>query len=140
MVCVLVSYCSSVPMAAQMDLSLISPDSSRVEYQLTIDLGWVSFAAKVGLWRTPQHVAEHFNEGAHAIVTDTNRCLCHRIALCEEFKSRKQSRLLPPSAKRHAHLTRKRTHESTTSHAGIMRPLVQRAFVRNVVQQAVSNS
>jgi hypothetical protein len=60
--------------------------------------------------------------------------------LCEHLKGSKQPSLLSPAAKRHTHLSGKRTHESSTSHSGNMRPIFQRAIVPNIIQQSSSNS
>src|ERR1700751_3581452 len=97
-------------------------------------------ASKVSLWCGSQHRPEHFNEGTYTVVADCDSDLRDRFALCQHLKGSKQTRLLSPTAKRHACLSRKRTHESTAGHSGKMRPVVQRAVISNIIQQSVRNS
>src|SRR5260370_3398445 len=78
-------------------------------------------ASKVSLWCGSQHGPEHFNEGTYAVVTDCDSDLRDRFPLCEHLKGSKQPCLLSPAAKRHTHLSGKRTHESSASHSGNMR-------------------
>src|SRR5260370_14264284 len=63
-----------------------------------------------------------------------------RFPLCEHLKGSKQPCLLSPAAKRHTHLSGKRTHESSASHSCNMRPVFQRAIVPTIIQQSSSNS
>jgi hypothetical protein len=97
-------------------------------------------ASKVRLWCGSQHGPKHFNEGTYAVVTDCDSDLRDRFALCQHLKGSKQPRLLSPTAKGHACLSRKRTHESTAGHSGNMRPVVQRAFIPNIIHKSICNS
>ena len=78
--------------------------------------------SKVHLWRGSQHLPEHFNKGAHAVVTNCNGRLRYRFALGNHFKRSEQPCLLSPTAKRHTHLSEKRTHETAAGHTSKMRP------------------
>jgi hypothetical protein len=60
--------------------------------------------------------------------------------LCQHLKGSKQPRLLSPTAKWHACLSRKRAHESTAGHSGNIRPSVKRAVIRNIIEQSICNS
>jgi len=97
-------------------------------------------ASKICLWCCSQHRPKHFNEGTYAVVTDCDGDFRDRFPLGQHLKRRKQSRLLSPTAKRHACLSQKRTHESTAGHSGNMRPSVQRAVIGNIIQQSICNS
>src|SRR6266851_7536788 len=97
-------------------------------------------ASKVCLWCGSQHRPKHFNEGTYTVVTDCDSDLRARFPLCEHLKGSKQPHLLSPAAKRHTHLSGKRTHESSAGHSGNMRPVFQRAIVPNIIQQSSSNS
>ena len=97
-------------------------------------------ASKVSLWCGSKHRPKHFNEGTYTVVADCDSDLRDRFALCQHLKGSKQPRLLSPTAKGHACLSRKRTHESTAGHSGNMRPIVQRAVIPNIIQQSIGNS
>jgi hypothetical protein len=60
--------------------------------------------------------------------------------LCQHLKGSKQPRLLSPTAKWHPCLGRKRTHERTAGHSGSLRPSVQPAVIRNIIQQSICDS
>src|SRR4029077_6607639 len=77
---------------------------------------WFLRTSEVHLWRGPQHHPEHFNKGAHAVITNRNSCLRYRLALGKHFKRSEQPYLLPPTAKRHTCLSGKSSHESTAGH------------------------
>src|SRR5215469_10015087 len=47
---------------------------------------WFLLTSKVHLWRGSQHLAEHFNKRAHAVVTNFNSRLRHGFALGKHFK------------------------------------------------------
>lgn len=96
-----------------------------------------SFASKVCLWRAPEHGPKHFNERAHAVVADGYGRFSYGFALGKHFNCRKQPSLLSPTAKRHTYFGRKRAHERATGHSCIVPPLVQRAVVRNVIEQSM---
>src|SRR5258706_698354 len=76
-------------------------------------------ASKVSLWCGSKHRPKHFNEGTYTVVADCDSDLRDRFALCQHLKGSKQPRLLSPTAKRHACLSRKRTHESTAEESGL---------------------
>jgi hypothetical protein len=97
-------------------------------------------ASKICLWCCSQHRPEHFDEGTYAVVTDCDGDFRDRFPLGQHLKGRKQPRLLSPTAKGHACLSQKRTHEITAGHSGDMRPSVQRAVIPNIVQQSICNS
>src|SRR5260370_12361368 len=80
-------------------------------------------ASKICLWRSPQHRPKHFNKGTHAVVTDRDSHLRDRFLLCQHLQGSKQPRLLSPTAKGHASLSRKSTHESTARPSATTRPL-----------------
>src|SRR5260370_8306195 len=79
-------------------------------------------ASKICLWRSPQHRPKHFNKGTHAVVTDRDSHLRARFLLGQHLQGSKQPRLLPPTAKGHACLSRKSTHESTAGPCRQLRP------------------
>ena len=64
--------------------------------------------SKIHLWHGSQHLPEHFNKGAHAVVTNCNSRLRYRFALGKHFKRGEQPCLLSPTAKRHTCLSGKR--------------------------------
>src|SRR5229473_1262269 len=97
-------------------------------------------ASKVCLRCGSQHRPKHFDEGTYTVVTHCDSDLRDRFLLCQHLKGSKQPRLLSPTAKGHACLSQKRTHESTASHSGKMRPVVQRAVISNIIQQSIRNS
>src|SRR5580692_12019078 len=96
--------------------------------------------SKVHLRRGSQHLPEHLNKSAHAVVTNCNSRLRYRFALGKHFKRSEQPCLLSPTAKRHTHLSGKRTHESAAGHTSKMRPVVQPAVVGDIIQQSTCNS
>src|SRR5260370_10734526 len=96
-------------------------------------------ASKICLWRSPQHRPKHFNKGTHAVVTDRDSHLRDRFLLCQHLQGSKQPRLLSPTAKGHACLSRKSTHESTAGHSGNMRPIVQRAGIPTIIPHSHGN-
>ena len=88
-------------------------------------------ASKVCLRCGSQHRPKHFNEGTYTVVTDCDSDLRDRSLLCPHLQGSEQPRLLSPTAKGHACLSRKRTHESTAGHSGNIGPSVQCAVIRN---------
>src|ERR1700687_4052724 len=79
-------------------------------------------SAEIRPGRSSQRGAKHFNKSAHAFITDRD---CHVASRCmppKPFKSGKQSRLLPPTAKRHSHFRGKSAHKRTPAHARFLRP------------------
>src|SRR5260370_30707912 len=94
-------------------------------------------ASKICLWRSPQHRPKHFNKGTHAVVTDRDSHLRDRFLLCQHLQGSKQPRLLSPTAKGHACLSRKSTHESTAGHSRNLRPIAQRAGIPNLIPQTL---
>jgi hypothetical protein len=97
-------------------------------------------ASEVSLWCGSKHRPKHFNEGTYTVVTDCDSDLRDRFLLCQHLKGSKQPRLLSPTAKGHACLSQKSTHESTAGHSGNMCPIVQRAVIPNIIQQSIGNS
>src|SRR5260370_23931948 len=97
-------------------------------------------ASKICLWRSPQHRPKHFNKGTHAVVTDRDSHLRDRFLLCQHLQGSKQPRLLSPTAKGHACLSRKSTHESTAGPSGNMRPIFQRPAIPHILPPSLSNS
>src|SRR6185437_1979284 len=67
---------------------------------------------------------KYFIERAHAAVTDRDCRTGDRHSLREHLERGKQSCMLPPTAKRHAHLTGKGAHERAPGHARVLGPLV----------------
>src|SRR5215472_4684207 len=98
---------------------------------------WFLPGPKVCVGCGSEHRPKHFNEGTYTVVTDGDRDLGDRFPLCQHLKGSKQPPLLPPTAKRHACLCRKRAHESTAAHSGKICPSVQRAVIRNILQQSI---
>src|SRR5258706_3161421 len=97
-------------------------------------------ASKVSLWCGSKHRPKHFNEGTYTVVADCDSDLRDRFALCQHLKGSKQPRLLSPTAKRHACLSRKRTHESTAGHFSKIHPIVPRSVIPNNIQQINRNT
>src|SRR5258708_3901762 len=100
---------------------------------------WFLLTSKVHLWRGSQHLPEHFNKGAYAVVTNRNSRLRYGFALGKHFKRSEQPCLLPPTAKRHTYFSGKSTHESTAGHTSQKGPVPQPPVVPNINQQSMSN-
>ena len=108
--------------------------------QFCFEFSLFSLAAKVCVGCVAHHRTEHFNEGAHAVVTDGNRNIGNRFALCEHFKRGKKPHLLPPATEGDTCLGGECTHESSPAHAGEMRPVVQSAVVGDFIHKSASDS
>src|SRR5260370_715740 len=93
-------------------------------------------SAEVRPGRSSECGAEHFNKSAHALITDRDCHVGYRFMLRKPFKRGKQSRLLPPTAKRHAHFRGKSAHKRTPSHARFFGPLIQRTLVCHILEQS----
>src|SRR5258708_19811046 len=98
---------------------------------------WFLLTSKVHLWRGSQHLPEHFNKGAYAVVTNRNSRLRYGFALGKHFKRSEQPCLLPPTAKRHTYFSGKSTHESTAGHTTKMGPAVQPPDVANIIHPSM---
>ena len=67
-------------------------------------------------------IVRNISMKAYSVVTHCDSDLRDRFLLCQHLKGSKQPRLLSPTAKWHACLSRKRTHERTAGHSGNICP------------------